>query len=55
MGLDDEGISASHALGRTDVDFPVGEVVGVDGQELSLQLLRDFLRQLRMRPSGGEN
>lgn len=53
--LDDERIRAADTLSGTDVDFLTGEVIGVDGQELGLQFLRDFLRQSLINSSGGEN
>ena len=53
--LDDEGVGAAHALAGPDVDLAVGEVVGIQGQQLGSELLGDFPRQLRMRAPSGKH
>ena len=53
--LDDEGVGSPHALPGPDVDLAVGEVIGIQGQQLGAELLGDFPRQLRMRAPSGEH
>ena len=55
VGLDDEGVGASDALAGPHVDLAVGEVVGVQGQQFGAELLRDLLRQLRVRAPRGQH